>query len=139
MTDRPVGNSPLEVVLLGLFFVAISGLGFVWLAGVLVGAILGAILPGDFATGVASLVEAFPRVGRAWQPPISSMAVWVSAAGIGGGFIPLGSKMFRAGRLKDGGAHWATVRDLRRAGLLIRDRSQPHAVHEEPKLEVAPE
>lgn len=128
--DRSVSSSPLETVLLGLFFVALVGLGLVWVAGVLVGAILGALLPGDFGSGVAFLVQAFPDVGRAWQPPIPSMAVWASASFLGGAFAPLAWKMFRAGRLKDGGARWATVRDLRRAGLLIRDRSQPCAFHE---------
>jgi hypothetical protein len=139
VTDRPVGNSPLEGVLFGLFLVALIGVGLVWAAGVLVGAILGAALPGDVRAGVASLVESFPEVGRAWQPPIPSVAVWISAAGIGGVFGPLAWKLWRAGRLKDGGARWATVTDLRRAGLLIRDQSQPHGIQEKPKLANAPE
>lgn len=133
VTDRPVGNSPFEAVLFGLFLVALIGVGLLWAAGVLVGAILGAVLPGDLVASVATLVEAFPQVGRAWQPPIPSVAVWISAALIGGVFGPLAWKLWRAGRLKDGGARWATVADLRRAGLLIRDQSQPHAAQEKPK------
>ena len=134
MTDRPMGNSPLEAVLFGLFLVAMIGVGLVWVAGVLVGAIHGAVLPGDFGDGVASLLDAFPEVGRAWQPPIPSVAVWVTATAIGGVFGPLVRKVLRGGRLKEGGARWATVADLRRAGLLIRDQSQPLAVREEPNI-----
>ena len=134
VTDRQVGTSPLEVVLLVLFLVAVIGIGLVWVAGVLVGAIYGAVLPGGFGDGVASLLDAFPAVGRAWQPQIPSVAVWVTATAIGGVFGPLAWKVLRAGRLKDGGARWATVADLRRAGLLIRDHSQPHAVQERAKL-----
>lgn len=134
MTDRPVGNSPLEAVVLVLFLVAFIGIGLVWLAGVLVGAIFGAVLPGDVAGGVATVVAAFPEVGRAWQPPIPSIAVWISAAGIGGALGPLAWKVLRVGKLKDEGARWATVADLRRAGLLIRDHPQPHASQEKPEL-----
>lgn len=134
MTDRPMGNSPFEVVLLGLFLLSLTGIGLVWVAGILVGAILGAILPGSVGDGIVSLVAAFPKVGRAWQPPIPSIAVCISAAAIGGVFGPLTWKVLRAGRLKDGGARWATVSDLRRAGLLIRDHSQPHAVQEVPSM-----
>lgn len=135
VTDRQVGTSPLEVVLLVVFLVVVIGIGLVWVAGVLVGAIHGAVLPGDFGGGVASLLDAFPEVGRAWQPQIPSVAVWVTATAIGGVFGPLAWKVLRAGRLKDGGARWATVGDLRRAGLLIRDHSQPHAVQERPAHE----
>jgi len=108
VTDSPVGTSPLEAVLLGLLLVALSGVGLLWAAGVLVGAILDAVLPGDVGAGVASVVQSFPKV-------------------------------LRAGRLRAGGARWATVADLRQAGLLIRDQSQPHAVQEQPKLADAPE
>ena len=134
VTDRQVGTSPLEVVLLGLFLVAVIGVSVVWVAGVLVGAIYAAVLPGDFGDGVASLLDAFPEVGRAWQPQIPSVAVWVTATAIGGVFGPLAWKVLRPGRLKEGGARWATTADLRRAGLLIRNHSQAHAVQEKPKL-----
>jgi hypothetical protein len=139
VTDSPVGTSPLEAVLLGLLLVALSGVGLLWAAGVLVGAILDAVLPGDVGAGVASVVQSFPKVGRAWQPPIPSFVVWVTAATIGGALGPLAWKVLRAGRLRAGGARWATVADLRQAGLLIRDQSQPHAVQEQPKLADAPE
>jgi hypothetical protein len=105
----------------------------------LVGAIYGSVLPGEFGDGVASLLDAFPEEGRAWQPHIPSLAVWATATAIGGVFGPLALKVLRAGMLNDGGARWATVADLRRAGLLIRDQSQPHAVQEEPKLADEPE
>ena len=112
--------------------VGFVGAGVLWAAGVVVGSILGSALPGTGGEGIAAMLHSFPDVGAAWEPPIPSGMVWAAAVLLVTAFTPLVWKLVRAGRLADEGAQWATSVDLRRAGLLLADRSLPHAEAEEP-------
>ena len=136
MTGRPYGGglarSPLEVAGVALALAVFLGAGVLWGVGVVVGSILGSTLPGTGEEGIAAMLRSFPDVGAAWEPAIPSRLVWVAAALLVAGFTPLGWRLVRAGRLADEGAQWATSMDLRRAGLLLSDRSLPHAEAEEP-------
>ena len=136
MTGRPYGGalarSPLEVAGVALAVVVFLGAGVLWGVGVVVGSILGSTLPGTGEEGIAAMLRSFPDVGAAWEPAIPSRLVWAAAALLVAGFTPLGWRLVRAGRLADEGAQWATSMDLRRAGLLLSDRSLPRAEAEEP-------
>lgn len=136
MTGRPyggaLGRSPLEVAGVALALVVFLGAGVLWGVGVVVGSILGSTLPGTGEEGIAAMLRSFPDVGAAWEPAIPSRLVWAAAALLVAAFTPLGWRLVRAGRLADEGAQWATNMDLRRAGLLLSDRSLPHAEAEEP-------
>ena len=136
MTGRPnggaLGRSPLEVAGIALALAAFVGAGVLWAAGVVVGSILGSTLPGTGEEGIAAVLRSFPGVGAAWEPAIPSPLVWAAAVLLIAAFTPLVWRLVRAGRLADEGAQWATSMDLRRAGLLLSDRSLPHAEAEEP-------
>ncbi len=136
MTGRPHGGalvrSPLETAGMAVALLCFVGLGLLWGTGVLVGSILGAMLPGTVEDGIATMVGSFPDVGRAWQPAIPSGLVWTVAAVTAAAFTPLAWRLTRAGRLAEEGAQWATNMELRRAGLLVSDRPLPHALPEEP-------
>jgi len=101
-----------------------------WGAGILIGSILGSALPGGFSDGIAAMLAEFPRVGAAWQPPISSGLIWFTTLRIAALFVPLAWKVFRYSPASSDGARWATLRDLQRAGLLVSDRIPTHAVAE---------
>jgi hypothetical protein len=139
VTGRPyggaLGRSPLEVAGLALALVVFVGAGVLWAAGVVVGSILGSALPGTGGEGIVAMLTSFPDVGAAWDPAIPSPLVWAAAVLVVAAFTPLVWKLVRAGRLADEGAQWATSVDLRRAGLLLSDRSLPHAEAEEPSDE----
>lgn len=131
MADRArLGGSPLETVVFPVVVAAAVGLGVLSGAGVVVGSILGATLPGP--DGVSRLLAAFPDVGAAWRPPIPSGLVWAGAVAVVAALGPLGRRLFRAGSLHEQGVRWATGADLRRAGLLVPDTVPPHSVPEEP-------
>jgi hypothetical protein len=136
MTGRhPTGgiaSSPLEIVAFAVALVGLVGVGVLWGAGVVLGSILGATLPGSVGEGMAALVRSFPDIGSAWSPPIPSPLVWSLALGFVVGLGPLAWRLIRMGRLEEEGAWWATPADLRRAGLLLSDRSLHHALPEEP-------
>lgn len=136
MTARPyggaLGQSPLEVAGVALALVLFVGAGVLWAVGVVVGSILGSTLPGTGGEGVAAILRSFPDVGAAWDPAIPSPLVWATSALLLAAFTPLVWRLVRAGRLADEGAQWATSMDLRRAGLLLSDRSLPHAEAEGP-------
>lgn len=125
-------SSPLEVVAFVVALICLVGVGLLWGAGVVIGSIFGATLPGSFGEGMATLVRSFPDVGSAWSPPIPSPLVWSLAFGCVVGFAPLTWWLIRMGRPQEKGAWWATSADLRRAGLLLSDRPLPHALPEEP-------
>ena len=136
MTGRyPTGgfaSSPLEIVALAVALVGLLGVGLLWGAGVVIGSVLGATLPGSFGEGMAAVVRSFPDVGSAWSPPIPSPLVWSLAFGFVVGVAPLAWRLIRLGRLEEEGAWWARPADLRRAGLLLSDRSLPQSLPEEP-------
>ncbi|MGH8944636.1 MAG: hypothetical protein ACRDVL_00610 [Acidimicrobiia bacterium] len=126
------GASPLEMVLGGMLFAAIAGVGVLWAVGVVVGSLFGATLPGSAGEGMAAMLASFPDLGRAWQPPIPSLIVWLGVALVITVFAPLGLRLARIGRLEDEGARWATPGDLRRSGLLVPDGVAASSVPEAP-------
>jgi hypothetical protein len=136
VTGRPyggaLGRSPLEVAGVALALVLFVGAGVLWAAGVVVGSILGSALPGTGGEGIVAMLRSFPDVGDAWEPSIPSALVWSVAVLLVAAFTPLVWRLVRSGMLSDEGARWATTIDLRRAGLLLSDRSLPHAEAEEP-------
>lgn len=127
MSGRPsvgVGaQSPLETATLVLFLGGLVGLGVLIAIGVVVGSILGATLPGPMENGITAILRVFPRVGEAWEPPIPSLLVWIVAGIVALVLLPLLWRLSRAGRLQDEGARWATPNELRKAGLLVADKS----------------
>ena len=76
------------------------------------------------------MLGSFPDIGTAWEPALPSVLIWAGAVIVTGLVAPLIRKLMSLGKLRDEGAQWATAHDLRRAGLLIADRSVPHAVPE---------
>lgn len=136
MTGRPlaahIGRSPLEVVAVAMALAIFVGVGTLWAVGVLIGSIFGSTIPGTVSEGIADMLRSFPHVGVAWYPPIPSGLIWFGAAVLIAGFAPLLWRLVRASRLAEEGAQWATTTELRRASLLVSDRTQPHARPEEP-------
>lgn len=133
MTGRPSGHlaqSPLEAVALPIVIGLLAGGGLLWGSGVVVGSILGATLPGTPADGIVAMLRVFPDVGVAWQPAVPSLLIWAAALLVAALLSPLLWKLATAGRLRDQGAQWATRNELRRAGLLVPDRTPAHAVPE---------
>lgn len=126
------GRSPLEIAAIVLALAAMTGVGVLWGAGIMIGSLLGATLPGSASEGIAAILHSFPDVGQAWEPPVSSRLVWAVAVGVAAAFGPLVLKMLRTGRLSEEGTQWATKTDLRRAGLIVSDGLVPHAQTEEP-------
>ena len=125
-----LGRSPLEIVAIPLLTVGLGGVGLLWGTGVVIGSILGSTLPGAPGESVIAMLSSFPDIGAVWEPAISSVIIWAGALIVAGLIAPLIWKLMRMGRLRDEGAQWATAHDLRRAGLLIADRSLTHAVPE---------
>lgn len=134
MPGRPptshLTRSPLEIVAIPLLIGGIAGVGLLWGTGVVIGSILGSSLPGTPADSVFAMLGSFPDVGAAWEPTIPSVLIWVATFVMIGLLAPLVWKLTSIGRLPEEGAQWATSHDLRRAGLLIADRSLTHAVPE---------
>ena len=134
MPSRPptshLGQSPLEIVAIPLLIVGVGGVGLLWGTGVVVGSILGSSLPGGPGESVFAMLGSFPDIGAAWEPTIPSVLIWVAALIVTGLLVPLIRRLVMMGKLRDEGAQWATAHDLRRAGLLIADRSLTHAVPE---------
>jgi len=122
-----VGRTPLELVGVAATLLGVVGLGVLWATGVVVGSIAGSTLPGTGGEGIEAILRSFPDIGTAWVPPISSGLVWVSALVLVAAFAPLVWRLARMGRLADEGAQWAASIDLRRAGLLVSDRTLPNA------------
>ena len=131
MPGRPptshLGRSPFEIVAIPLLAVGLGGVGLLWGTGIVVGSILGSTLPGAPGESVFAMLSSFPDIGAAWEPAIPSVLVWVGALIVTSLVAPLIRKLVRMGRLRDEGAQWASAHDLRRAGLLIADRSLTHA------------
>jgi hypothetical protein len=73
------------------------------------------------------MLGSFLKIGAAWEPAIPSVFVWVAALIVTGLLVLLTTRLVRMDRLRDELAKWATSDDLRRAGLLIADRSLTHA------------
>lgn len=138
MVSRPTGahlaQSPLEIVAIPLVVGGLLGVGLLWGTGVVFGSILGSTLPGPAGESVITMLGAYPDVGAAWEPAIPSLPIWAVAIGIIGMLAPLIWKLLWAGGLREEGAQWATSQQLRRAGLLVADRSLPHAVPESAKV-----
>lgn len=137
MAGRPSGGhlaqSPLEIVAIPIVVGGLGGAGVLWGTGVVIGSILGSSLPGSPGESVFAMLGSFPDVGAAWEPDIPSLLVWVVTTVLIGLAAPLIWKLSQVGRLTEEGAQWATSHDLRRAGLLIADRSLIHAVPEPPE------
>ena len=137
MAGRPssghLGQSPLEIVAIPIVVGGVAGAGVLWGPGVVIGAILGSSLPGSPGESVLAMLGSFPDVGAAWEPDIPSLLVWVVTTVLIGLAAPLIWKLTQVDRLTEEGAQWATSHDLRRAGLLIADRSLAHAVPERPE------
>lgn len=138
MPGRPptghLGLSPLEIVAIPLLIGGVGGVGLLWGTGVVVGSILGSTLPGPPGESVSAMLGSFPDLGAAWEPAIPSALIWAGTLIVTGLLVPLIRKLMNLGRLRDEGAMWATSHDLRRAGLLIADRSLTHAVPEPPEV-----
>lgn len=137
MLGRPSGGhlaqSPLEIVAIPLLVGGVAAVGLLWGTGVVIGSILGSSLPGSPGESVIAMLGSFPDVGAVWEPGIPSLLVWVVTTVVIGLAAPLIWKLTQVGRLTEEGAQWATSRDLHRAGLLVADRSLPHAVLETPE------
>lgn len=129
-TSGHLGRSPLEIVAIPLVIGGVGGVGLLWGTGVVIGSILGSTLPGPSGESVFAMLSSFPDIGAVWEPTIPSVLIWAGALIVTGLLVPLVRKLVRMGRLRDEGAKWATSDDLRRAGLLIADRSLAHAVPE---------
>ena len=138
MPGRPptghLGRSPLEIVAIPLLICGVGGIGLLWGTGVIVGSILGSSLPGPPGESIFTMLGSFPDIGTAWEPALPSVLIWAGAVIVTGLVAPLIRKLMSLGKLRDEGAQWATAHDLRRAGLLIADRSVPHAVPEPPEV-----
>ena len=138
MSGRPptshLGRSPLEIVAIPLLIGGVCGVGLLWGTGVVIGSILGSSLPGPLGESVFTMLGSFPDIGAAWQPAIPSVLIWAGALIVTSLSVPLIRKLMSIGRLRDEGAKWASAHDLRRAGLLIADRSLAHAVPEPPEV-----
>lgn len=138
MPGRPpaghLGQSPLEIVAIPLLIGGVGGVGLLWGTGVVVGSILGSRLPGSPGESVFVMLGSFPDVGAAWEPSIPSILIWAAAIVVIVLIAPVIRTLLRVGGLRDEGAQWATSHDLRRAGLLIADRSLAHAVPERPEM-----
>ena len=138
MPGRPptghLGQSPLEIVAIPLVIAGVGGVGLLWGTGVVVGSILGSSLPGGPGESVFAMLGSFPDIGAAWEPAIPSIFIWAAAIVVTALIAPLIRKLMRMGRLREEGAQWASTHDLRRAGLLIADRSLNHAVPERPEV-----
>ena len=135
MADKPPGGShlaqsPLEIVAVPLAVAAIAGVGLLWGTGVVIGSILGSSLPGTPGEGIIAMLGSFPDMGAAWEPAIPSLLIWAVTVVVTALVAPLLWKLARVARLRDQGAQWATTAELRRAGLLVADRSLAHAVPE---------
>ena len=134
MPGRPsaghLAQSPLEIVALPLLLGGVAGVGLLWGTGVVVGSIIGSSLPGTPGESVFAVLGSFPDVGAAWEPAIPSPLIWAATFVMIALLAPFIWKLARVGRLHEEGAQWATSHDLRRAGLLIADRSLDHAVPE---------
>jgi hypothetical protein len=98
----------------------------------LVASILGSSLPGG-GEGVSEMVQFFPDIGAAWEPAIPSGPIWATALMVSAVFVPLVWRVIRPRGLSDEGSQWATMADLRRAGLLMVDAPLPRAAAEEPQ------
>ena len=134
MLSRPSGGhlaqSPLEIVAIPLVVGGITGVGLLWGTGVVIGSLLGSSLPGSPGESVFAMLGSFPDIGAAWEPDIPSLLVWAVALAVIALLAPLIWKLAQVGRLAEEGAQWATSHELRRAGLLIADRSVAHAMPE---------
>ena len=129
----PAGHliqSPLEIVAIPLVIAGVGGVGLLWGTGVVVGSILGSSLPGGPGESIFAMLGSFPDIGAAWEPAIPSSLIWAGTIVMIALIAPLITTLMRIGRLREEGAQWATSHDLRRAGLLIADRSLTHAVPE---------
>jgi len=137
MLARPSGGhlaqSPLEIVAIPIVVGGVAGAGVLWGTGVVIGSILGSSLPGSPGESVLAMLGSFPDVGAAWEPDIPSLLIWAVAIVVMALVAPLIWKLARVGRLREEGERWATSHDLHRAGLLVADRSLPHAVPERPE------
>ena len=137
MLGRPSGGhlaqSPLEIVAIPIVVGGVAGVGILWGTGVVIGSILGSCLPGSPGESVLVMLGSLPDVGAAWEPGIPSLLVWVVTTVVIGLAAPLIWKLAQVGRLTEEGERWATSHDLHRAGLLVADRSLPHAVPERPE------
>jgi len=125
-----LGPSPLEIVAIPLLIGGVGGIVLLWGTGVVVGSILGSTLPGPPGESAFAMLGSFPDIGAAWEPAIPSVLIWAGALIVTSLLFPLIRRIVRMGRLRDEGAKWATSHDLRRAGLLIADRSLTLAVPE---------
>jgi hypothetical protein len=125
-----LGRSPLEIVAIPLLIGGVGGVGLLWGTGVVVGSILGSTLPGPPGESVFAMLGSFPNIGTAWEPAIPSILTWAGTLIVTSLVAPLIRKLMSIGRLRDEGAKWASAHDLRRAGLIIADRSLVHAVPE---------
>ncbi|MFV2073942.1 MAG: hypothetical protein ACC742_14995 [Thermoanaerobaculales bacterium] len=134
MHGRPsagrLAQSPLEIVAIPLLIGVVASVGLLWGTGVVIGSIIGSSLPGTPGESVFAMLGSFPDVGAAWKPAIPSLLIWAVTIVVMALLAPLIWKLTRVGRLSEEGAQWATSNDLRRAGLLIADRSLSHAVPE---------
>lgn len=142
MVARPGGGhgaqSPLEIIAIPVVLGGLIAVGVLWGIGVVIGSILGSNLPGTtVGDSVLTMLAAFPDIGDAWEPAIPSVLVWASAIAVTGMVAPFIWRMLHAGRLREDGAQWATRHQLRRAGLLVSNRSVPHAVAEAAEVEDA--
>ncbi len=134
MPGRPtaghLGQTPLEIVAIPLVVGGVGGVGLLWGTGVVIGSILGSSLPGTPGESVFAMLRSFPDIGAAWEPAIPSVLIWAVACVVIALLAPLIWKLTQVGRLREEGAQWATSHDLRRAGLLIADRSLTYAAPE---------
>ncbi len=134
MPGRPptshLGLSPLEIVAIPLLIGGVGGVGLLWGTGIVVGSILGSSLPGPLGESVFTMLGSFPDIGTVWQPAIPSVLIWAGTLIVTSLVAPLIRRLMSMGTLRDEGAQWASAHDLRRAGLLIADRSLTHAVPE---------
>lgn len=138
MTDRQPGagfRSPLETVAIVGFAVAMGGAVLLWACGVVIGSLRGSTLAGSGVDGLAEVIRSLPAVGHAWDPPVPSWVVWSVAALVVLTFGPLAWRLIRASRLTDNGVEWASVTQLRQAGLLLVDRPLSHSEIEAPSDE----
>lgn len=134
MHGRPtaglLARSPLEIVAIPLVVGGVGGVGLLWGTGIVIGLILGSSLPGAPTESVLAMLRSFPAIGAAWEPTIPSPLIWATAIVMITLLTPLIWKITQVGKLREEGAQWATTHDLRRAGLLVSDRTLAHAVPE---------
>ncbi len=134
MPGRPtaghLGQTPLEIVVIPLVVGGVGGVGLLWGTGVVIGSILGSSIPGTPAESVFAMLRSFSDIGAAWEPAIPSFLIWAVACVMITLLAPLIWKITQVGKLREEGAQWATSHDLRRAGLLVSDRTLAHATPE---------